>query len=77
MKPLDLLGLVVLGALWGASYLFMQIGGGEFGAWALGGLRAIAASVCLLPLVVLSGRWRELVAHWKPIAVAGLAGAAA
>lgn len=77
MKPVDLLCLVVLGALWGASYLFMQIGGGEFGAWPLGGLRAVAASVCLLPLVAASGRRRELVTHWKPIAVAGLAGAAA
>ncbi|WP_313920494.1 DMT family transporter [Tahibacter sp.] len=77
MKPSDAFSLVLLGALWGASYLFMQIGGGEFEAWALGGLRALAASLCLLPLLLVGSRWRELATHWKPIAIAGLAGAAA
>lgn len=77
MKPSDVLTLIALGALWGASYLFMQAGASEFGPWALGGLRAAAASVCLLPLLAIGGRWRELVANWKPIAVAGIAGAAA
>lgn len=77
MKPSDVLTLIALGALWGASYLFMHVGAGEFGSWALAGLRAAAASLCLLPLVALRGRWRELVANWKPIAITGLAGAAA
>lgn len=77
MKPSDALTLIALGALWGASYLFMQVGAGEFGPWALAGLRAIAASLCLLPLLAFGGRWRELVANWKPIALTGLAGAAA
>lgn len=77
MKPSDALTLIALGALWGASYLFMQAGAGEFGPWALAGLRALAASLCLLPLLAFGGRWRALVANWKPIAITGLAGAAA
>lgn len=77
MKPSDALTLITLGALWGASYLFMHAGASEFGPWALGGLRAAAASLCLLPLLAIGGRWRELVANWKPIAVTGVAGAAA
>jgi drug/metabolite transporter (DMT)-like permease len=76
MKPTDIASLLGLGALWGASYLFMHVGGSEFGAWALGGLRAGGAALCLLPLLAFGGRWRELLAHWKPIAVAGLASAA-
>jgi drug/metabolite transporter (DMT)-like permease len=76
MKPKDLLMLVALGALWGASYLFIRVGGHEFGAWALGGLRATGAALCLLPLLAIDGRWRELLVNWKTIAVAGLAGAA-
>lgn len=77
MKPADTLMLLTLGGLWGASYLFLRVGGGEFGAWALGGLRAVGAALCLLPLLCGGGRWRELRTHWKPIAVIGLASAAA
>jgi drug/metabolite transporter (DMT)-like permease len=77
MKPADIAMLFALGGLWGGSYMFLRVGGGEFGAWALGGLRAGGAALCLLPLLGFGSRWRELRAHWKPIAVTGLASAAA
>jgi drug/metabolite transporter (DMT)-like permease len=77
MKPADIAMLFALGGLWGASYMFLRVGGSEFGAWALGGLRAVGAALCLLPLLAFGGRWRELRAHWKPIAMTGLASAAA
>ena len=35
MKTDDLAELVVLAALWGASFLFMRLGAGEFGPVAL------------------------------------------
>ncbi|HSX61030.1 MAG TPA: DMT family transporter [Tahibacter sp.] len=76
MKPSDVLTLLALGALWGGSYLFMHVGAAGFGPWTLAGLRAAVAAVCLLPLLLAGGRWRELAANWKPVAVAGIAGAA-
>jgi len=70
MKPSDAVSLVLLGVLWDASCRFMQVGGAEFGAWALGGPRATGASLSLLPLLLIGGRWRELATHWRPIAIA-------
>lgn len=53
MKKGDLACLLSLAALWGASYLFMRIGAGEFGALAMAGARAALASALLLPLLIL------------------------
>jgi drug/metabolite transporter (DMT)-like permease len=76
LKPADLAQLVALGALWGASYLFMRLGGNEFGPVALAGLRAVVAALCLCPLLLAPALRRELATHWRPIAVVGVVGAA-
>jgi len=52
MKPLYLVELVFLAALWGASFLFMRIGAPEFGPIALIGLRTGIAGLFLLPIVI-------------------------
>ncbi len=72
MKPRDLLELISLAALWGASFLFMRVGAGQFGAVALAALRVTGAAAVLIPLVVYR---RELVAlgnNWKPILILGI-----
>ncbi|MEY4098954.1 MAG: hypothetical protein RL300_125 [Pseudomonadota bacterium] len=63
---------VLLGALWGASFLFALLGAAEFGALPTAGLRVGIAALVLLPLLVLRGQWSALTKHWKKILVLGL-----
>jgi len=74
MKKSDLACLTALAALWGASYLFMRVGAGEFGAMTLAGARAAIAAALLLPL--LAGDVRTLPRHWKPVLLVGLTNSA-
>ncbi|MBL8334055.1 MAG: DMT family transporter [Rubrivivax sp.] len=72
MKPSDLAELVLLAALWGASFLFMRIGAPEFGTWALVFLRVGLASALLLALLAWRGQTAALRSHWRPLAVVGV-----
>jgi drug/metabolite transporter (DMT)-like permease len=63
---------VLLGALWGASFLFMRLGAAEFGALPTAGMRVAIAALVLLPLLVLRGQWQSLASHWKKIFVLGM-----
>lgn len=76
MKRTDLAELVLLGALWGGSFLFMRMGADAFGGIALAGLRAVGASLCFLPLLAKASRRAELRAHAWPIAVVGVSNGA-
>lgn len=76
MKASDLGELLALAALWGASFLFMRLGAGEFGPVALAGLRVVGATLFLLPLLALRGQAAALRAHWKPLLAVGLANSA-
>jgi drug/metabolite transporter (DMT)-like permease len=76
MKPLDLAELIALAALWGASFLFMRMGAGEFGPIVLAALRVAGATLFLLPLLAARGQTALLREHWKPLAVVGLANSA-
>lgn len=60
-----LLDLVLLGALWGASFLFMRISAPEFGALPMAALRVAIATLTLLPLLALRGQMPALRQHWK------------
>jgi drug/metabolite transporter (DMT)-like permease len=74
MKKSDLASLTALAALWGASYLFMRVGAGEFGALTLAGARAAIAAVLLVPL--LAGDSSALRRHWKPVLLVGVTNSA-
>ncbi|WP_296490316.1 DMT family transporter [Rhodoferax sp.] len=63
---------VLLGALWGASFLFMRLGAAEFGALPTAGMRVAIAALFLLPLLLLRGQWQALSKHWKKIFVLGM-----
>jgi drug/metabolite transporter (DMT)-like permease len=76
MKKSDVAALVLLGALWGASFLFMRMGAGQFGGMALAGMRAIGAAICSMPLLMSHERWMELRANWRSIALIGLTNSA-
>jgi drug/metabolite transporter (DMT)-like permease len=72
MRGRDVAELVLLAALWGASFLFMRLGAVDFGPAALLFLRVAGASVLLLPLLLWRGEGPALLRHWRPIAVVGL-----
>jgi drug/metabolite transporter (DMT)-like permease len=66
------LDFVMLGAIWGASFLFTRIGAVEFGALPTAFVRVAVASLFLLPLLWLRGQAPVLRQHWKKIFVIGL-----
>lgn len=76
MRASDLAELVLLGALWGSSFLFMRLAVPEFGPLALVFVRVALASALLLPLAA----WRQdlgaLRRHWRPLLVLGVANSA-
>lgn len=72
MKRRDLADLLLLAALWGASFLFMRITAPEFGPLPVAGLRVSGAALVLLPLLALGGHLRALATHWKPLLVVGV-----
>jgi drug/metabolite transporter (DMT)-like permease len=55
MKRRDLVDLLLLAALWGASFLFMRVAAPAFGPLALVEVRVIFAALLLLPLLALRG----------------------
>ena len=66
MSPLDLFLLVVLGAIWGASFLFIRIGAPALGPVPMVELRLLIAAAALLALsaarhqpVLRPERWRQ------------------
>jgi len=76
VKALDLIELLTLAALWGASFLFMRLGAAEFGPVALSALRVGLATLVLLPLLFWRGQAAVLRAHWRTIAFVGVVNSA-
>lgn len=60
MKRRDLIDLVLLAALWGASFLFTRMAVPAFGAFALAEVRVAVAATVLLPLLAMRGDFSEL-----------------
>lgn len=74
------LELVLLAALWGASYLFLRIASPEFGPIALIAVRVAIASAFLLPIwLVTEARHStsSVQQHWWPLLWIGLINSAA
>lgn len=71
MTRRNLADLLLLGALWGASFLFMRLGAVEFGPLALAGLRVAGAAVVLLPLLAWRAQLGALRAHARLLFVLG------
>lgn len=67
-----LIDLVLLGALWGASFLFMRVGAAEFGALPTAAVRVAIAALFLLPIALWRGHGPTLLQHWKPILGVGV-----
>lgn len=63
---------ILLAALWGSSFLFMRMGGAEFGVLAIAGVRVAIGALVLLPLLWFSGQWSALRQRAAPILFIGL-----
>lgn len=77
MRPQDLGRLVALGAMWGASYLFMRHAVPHFGATLMIELRVAIAGLLLAAFMAAAGiasGWRR---HWKAWLFAAVVGTAA
>ncbi len=72
MRPLDLVELVVLAAIWGASFLFMRIAAPEFGPVGLVFIRVAGAALLLVPLLAARGELATIGRHWRAIAIVGV-----
>ena len=63
--PVWLADFVLLAAIWGGSFLFMQIGAREWGPLPTAGLRVGIGALFLLPIVLWRGEWASLRQHWR------------
>ncbi len=76
MNPRDLVMLLTLAALWGASFLFMRIGAPVLGPAVLIFLRVSIASAALLLYLTAKRQRPKVVAKWKQYLLLGLMNAA-
>lgn len=68
----EFLVLVLLSAIWGASFLFLRISSPVFGPFFLIELRVASALLVLLPVCLFMGKQREILDNFKPIFVLSL-----
>ncbi|BAN22717.1 DMT family transporter [Caballeronia insecticola] len=81
MSPANLLQLIVLAALWGASFLFIRVGVAEFGVAPLMALRVSIGAVFLVTMLLvrrpLAATIATLRARWLPLLIVGILNSAA
>ncbi len=76
MAVKDLLSLLLLGGIWGGSFIFMRVAAPEFGIYTLVAIRTLLATAVLLPLLMMTGSIRDIKQHWLAIGLVGLANTA-
>jgi drug/metabolite transporter (DMT)-like permease len=63
---------LLLSAIWGASFMFVDFAALEFGPVPTAALRVTVAALLLLPLLLRRGLGPQLLRHWKALLVVGL-----
>lgn len=71
MKPRDLSALILLGVLWGTSFLFIRVAVPALGPFPLMELRVGLTVLALAPFAVALGRAPEVRVRWKQFLVMG------
>ncbi len=71
MPVKDLFALLLLGAIWGGSFIFMRVAVPEFGIFALVEVRTLLATLVLLAVLAVRGGMGDMFSHWKAIALIG------
>ncbi|MGC8486666.1 MAG: DMT family transporter [Clostridia bacterium] len=59
---------LAMGVIWGIPYLLIKVAVGSLTPATLVFLRTAIGAFIIAPLAVRTGRWRELVPHWKALA---------
>ncbi|MEJ2042319.1 MAG: DMT family transporter [Reinekea sp.] len=72
MKKIDLFTLVLLSAIWGASFLFMRVASDDFGPWSLVFIRMFSAFLCISPLLFKAGTLRRIARNILPLTILAL-----
>jgi len=72
MKPRDVIDLILLAALWGASFLFMRIAAPVFGPVVLVEVRVAIAAACLLALLAWRNGLKPLRTNAVPLLFLGI-----
>jgi len=76
MRPRDFAGLTLLGAVWGAAFLFIRVAVPALGPFLLVGLRVGLAAVTLLVYVLIAGRVPKIRSRWRSFLILGFFNAA-
>src|SRR5215217_1079055 len=76
MRPRDFAGLVLLGALWGGSFLFIRIAVPALGPFFLVELRVGLAAAVLFLYAIAAGRVPKIRSRWRSFLVLGFLNAA-
>ena len=76
MRPKDLGALILLGALWGGSFLFIRVAVPDLGPFVLMELRVGLAALVLLLCTVVVGRLPKVRARWREFLIIGAVNAA-
>ena len=72
MNLASVVDFLLLGAIWGSSFLFMRLAVVEFGALPTAAVRVAIASAFLVPLMLWRGGGAQLRQHWKAILTIGV-----
>jgi drug/metabolite transporter (DMT)-like permease len=65
VRAWDGVELILLAAVWGASFLMMRIAVPEFGPLPMIALRTGIAALVLLPIIIHRRQWRPMVREWR------------
>lgn len=68
--------MILLAALWGASFLFMRIAAPEFGPLVLVELRVLIAALVLLPVLLIRENSLPMFRNWKKLVFLGVVNSA-
>ncbi|MEL6526314.1 MAG: DMT family transporter [Chloroflexota bacterium] len=82
MKPIHYATLTLLGAIWGASFLFIRVAAPEFGPNMLMFVRVLVAGLVLIPIAPMMNKeaggqsYRKLLSRWREFLIVGAFNAA-
>ena len=71
-KTFDILLLLILGTIWGSSFLFLRIASPAFGPIFLIEMRVLSGLLVLLPVFFVMRKYQEFKLHWKMILLVSL-----
>jgi drug/metabolite transporter (DMT)-like permease len=76
MRPRDFAGLALLGAVWGAAFLFIRVAVPALGPFLLVGLRVGLAAATLSLYALAAGRVPKIRSRWRSFLILGFFNAA-